>query len=54
MTYLLDGTQHTIGPGERVLIPAGHAHSFWNASESEDMDMTTVTVGKGFDETFGK
>jgi quercetin dioxygenase-like cupin family protein len=33
--FRLDGTEVIAGPGERLLVPAGSAHTFWNAGETE-------------------
>jgi mannose-6-phosphate isomerase-like protein (cupin superfamily) len=35
VAFKLDGTELTAGPGDRVLVPAGSTHQFWNEGEEE-------------------
>jgi mannose-6-phosphate isomerase-like protein (cupin superfamily) len=35
MGFRLDGTDVAVGPGETVVVPAGTAHKFWNAGDTE-------------------
>ena len=32
--FMINGKEHIIGPGERIDIPRGVPHSFWNQSET--------------------
>jgi mannose-6-phosphate isomerase-like protein (cupin superfamily) len=35
LMFKLDGRELPAGPGDRVLVPAGATHQFWNAGEEE-------------------
>ena len=35
VTFKIDGQELHAGPGDRVLVPAGRKHQFWNASGAE-------------------
>jgi mannose-6-phosphate isomerase-like protein (cupin superfamily) len=35
IAFRLDGREFTAGPGDRVLVPAGTAHQFWNEGSGE-------------------
>jgi mannose-6-phosphate isomerase-like protein (cupin superfamily) len=35
VAFKLDGKELTAGPGDRVLVPAGSTHQFWNEGEEE-------------------
>jgi mannose-6-phosphate isomerase-like protein (cupin superfamily) len=35
VTFKLDGQELPTGPGDRILVPAGRKHQFWNAGETE-------------------
>jgi mannose-6-phosphate isomerase-like protein (cupin superfamily) len=35
VAFKLDGRKLTAGPGQRILVPAGTAHQFWNDGEDE-------------------
>jgi mannose-6-phosphate isomerase-like protein (cupin superfamily) len=35
LMFKLDGKELPAGPGDRILVPAGSTHQFWNASEEE-------------------
>ncbi|KAM0788919.1 hypothetical protein ACM66B_002998 [Microbotryomycetes sp. NB124-2] len=53
--YIIDGKQGTLQAGQKVQIPPFKNHTFWNASDSEELDVhITVRGGEnpGFDETF--
>ncbi|KAH8831018.1 hypothetical protein DL96DRAFT_1523874 [Flagelloscypha sp. PMI_526] len=56
LCYILDGKEGKLGTGEKVVIPPGISHTFWNDPETgEDLDVhITVRGGEnpGFDETF--
>ena len=40
--FKLDGEEIIAGPGETVVVPAGSAHKFWNAGETEAVFVTEV------------
>ncbi|KAK4055566.1 hypothetical protein OIV83_000112 [Microbotryomycetes sp. JL201] len=53
--YIIDGKQGTLQAGQKVSIPPFKNHTFWNASDTESLDVhITVRGGQnpGFDETF--
>jgi mannose-6-phosphate isomerase-like protein (cupin superfamily) len=31
--FLVDGKESSAGPGEHVMVPRGHPHTFWNAGD---------------------
>ena len=35
LMFKLNGTELPAGPGDRILVPAGSKHQFWNASDQE-------------------
>jgi mannose-6-phosphate isomerase-like protein (cupin superfamily) len=35
LMFKLDGKELPAGPGDRILVPAGSTHQFWNAGEEE-------------------
>ena len=35
LMFKLNGTELPAGPGDRILVPAGSKHQFWNASDEE-------------------
>ncbi|HJQ98142.1 MAG TPA: cupin domain-containing protein [Candidatus Polarisedimenticolaceae bacterium] len=45
MTWLLDGKEHRVGPGEVLFIPRGHVHGFTNASSETVRQLSAITPG---------
>ena len=35
VTFRIDGQEITAEPGDRILVPAGRRHQFWNAGDTE-------------------
>jgi quercetin dioxygenase-like cupin family protein len=49
LAFELDGEKIVAGPGERVTVPAGSAHKFWNAGDSEALFVCEVRPALGFE-----
>ena len=50
LTFKLDGQELPTGPGDRVLVPAGKKHQFWNASEEEAHFLCEVSPAFEFEQ----
>lgn len=48
--FRLDGRESTAKPGERLHVPTGMAHDFWNAGQEEAHVMVEVRPGARFEE----
>ena len=46
----LGGEKLTAGPGERVTVPAGTTHKFWNAGETEAHFVCEVRPARQFEQ----
>jgi quercetin dioxygenase-like cupin family protein len=55
--FRLDGRESIVEPGERLRVPAGVAHDWWNAGEEEARVVVAVSPAARFEEaianTFG-
>jgi quercetin dioxygenase-like cupin family protein len=55
--FLVDGKEHIIGPGERLVIPAGVPHCFWNEDATEAHHIArfspALNIAGFFDTFFG-
>lgn len=49
VAFRLDGREVVAGPGDSVVVPAGSAHKFWNAGETEAVFVTEVRPALGFE-----
>jgi mannose-6-phosphate isomerase-like protein (cupin superfamily) len=49
VAFKLDGEEIVAGPGETVIVPAGSAHKFWNAGETEAVFVTEVRPALQFE-----
>ena len=49
VAFKLDGVEIVAGPGETVTVPAGAAHKFWNAGETEARFVTEVRPALQFE-----
>lgn len=45
MTWLLDGRQSRVGPGDVLFIPRGHVHHFVNEGEGPARNLGVITPG---------
>jgi mannose-6-phosphate isomerase-like protein (cupin superfamily) len=48
--FRLGRDELTLGPGQRVLVPAGTPHKFWNAGEGEAHFVCEVRPALGFEQ----
>ena len=48
--FRLDGRETVARPGERLHVPAGMAHDWWNAGEEEALITVEITPGARFEE----
>lgn len=48
--FRLDGRESVAGPGERLYVPAGTAHDWWNAGEEEAHVVVDIRPGARFEE----
>ena len=49
LAFKLDGEEIVAGPGESVTVPAGSAHKFWNAGETEAVFVCEVRPALQFE-----
>ncbi len=49
LAFKLDGEEIVAGPGESVTVPAGSAHKFWNAGDTEAVFVCEVRPALGFE-----
>jgi mannose-6-phosphate isomerase-like protein (cupin superfamily) len=49
VSFKVDGQELPAGPGDRILVPAGRKHQFWNASENEARFRCEVRPALGFE-----
>jgi quercetin dioxygenase-like cupin family protein len=45
MTWMLDGQEHRVGPGDVLFIPRGHVHGFTNAGGETVRQLSAITPG---------
>lgn len=50
--FLVGGKEQTVGPGERIVIPAGVPHCFWNEEDIEAHSIQQFTPALTIDEFF--
>ncbi len=50
--FLVDGKEQIIGPGERIEIPAGVPHCFWNEDDTEAHSIQRFSPALNIDEFF--
>src|SRR5918992_3403737 len=48
--FRIDGRESIAQPGERLHVPAGTAHDWWNAGEEEALITVEITPGARFEE----
>jgi quercetin dioxygenase-like cupin family protein len=48
--YRLDGREGVAGPGERLHLPHGSVHDWWNAGEEEAQVVVEISPGARFEE----
>jgi quercetin dioxygenase-like cupin family protein len=48
--FRLDGRESVAGPGERLHVPPGMAHDWWNAGEEEAHVVVEISPGARFEE----
>jgi hypothetical protein len=48
--YRLDGREGLAGPGERLHVPRGAVHDWWNAGEEEAQVLVEISPGARFEE----
>ena len=48
--FRLDGREAIAKPGERLHVPAGMAHDWWNAGEEEAQIIVEISPGERFEE----
>lgn len=48
--FKLDGKEVVAGPGQRILVPAGMSHCFWNAAEGESHFVCEVRPALQFEQ----
>jgi quercetin dioxygenase-like cupin family protein len=51
LNFRIDGRESVAGPGERLRVPAGVAHDWWNAGEEEAHVVVEIRPGARFEET---
>jgi mannose-6-phosphate isomerase-like protein (cupin superfamily) len=50
VTFRLDGQELDAGPGDRVLVPAGKRHQFWNATAESARFRCEIEPALGFEQ----
>lgn len=50
--FLVDGKEHIVGPGEKIVIPAGVPHCFWNEDKAEAHSVQQFIPAQHIDEFF--
>lgn len=50
--FLVDGKEQVLGPGEKIVIPAGVAHCFWNEDDEEAHSIQQFSPALTIDEFF--
>ena len=50
--FLVNGKEQIIGPGERITIPAGVPHCFWNEDDTEAHSIQRFSPALSIDEFF--
>ena len=50
LEYRLDGREDVAGPGQRLLVPHGTAHDWWNAGEEEAHVIVEISPAARFEE----
>jgi len=45
MTWILDGQQRRVGPGDVLFIPRGHVHHFANLDTQDARELSVITPG---------
>jgi quercetin dioxygenase-like cupin family protein len=50
LNFRIDGRESVAGPGERLRVPAGVAHDWWNAGEEEAHVVVEIRPGARFEE----
>ncbi len=50
--FLVDGKEHIVGPGGKIVIPAGVPHCFWNEDETEAHSVQQFIPAQHIDEFF--
>ena len=50
--FLVDGKEQIIGPGQRIVIPAGVPHCFWNEDDTEAHSIQRFSPALTIDEFF--
>ena len=45
MTWMLDGQEHRVGPGDVLFIPRGHVHGFTNGGADGVRQLSAITPG---------
>src|SRR3712207_968704 len=48
--FRIDGRESVAGPGERLRVPAGTAHDWWNAGEEEARVAVEIRPGERFEQ----
>ena len=48
--FRIDGHESVAGPGERLQVPAGVAHDWWNAGQEEARVVVEIRPGARFEE----
>ncbi len=54
-TFMVDGRERKVGPGERATVPAGAVHAWWNSEEVEGVatvEFRPALQTEGFFESF--
>jgi mannose-6-phosphate isomerase-like protein (cupin superfamily) len=51
-TFVVDGRERKVGPGEGATVPAGAAHAWWNAGEDEGVAIVEFRPGFQTEEFF--
>lgn len=50
--FLVNGKEQIVGPGEKIIIPAGIPHCFWNDDDTEAHSIQQFTPALHIDEFF--
>jgi len=51
-TFVVDGQERQVGPGEGAAVPAGAAHAWWNSGEDEGVAIVEFRPGLKTEEFF--
>lgn len=51
-TFVVDGRERSVGPGEGATVPAGAAHGWWNTGENEGVAIVEFRPGWKSEEFF--